>query len=162
MEMTRKDVYLGTGAIIVIVVCTYLLYTDGQFVKMESEDTALVEEVPAMTALMKEVLEKSTGFQLLVSYTDGGFQPSHASIKRGDTVRFTNNSSGEVWVSAAAVHNGNIFPGGPSSCGQSAFDSCTALQPKEFWEFTFDESGTWGYINVANPTHDAALEVVAL
>src|SRR6185312_8803915 len=37
-------------------------------------------------------------FQHLVSYTNTGFAPSSLTITVGDTVRFTNNSTGELWV----------------------------------------------------------------
>jgi plastocyanin len=152
--MSRKEAYLGIGAIIVIAACALLLY------ERPAKQLAIIEEVPPMTALMRQVLEKSTGFQLLVSYTDRGFEPAFASIRQGDAVRFTNNSSRELWVSAAAVHRGEMYPRAADSCGQSAFDSCVALQPKEFWEFTFEDAGVWGYANIANPAHEAALEVV--
>ncbi len=157
--MTQKELYLGVGALVVIALSFYLLYAESGLEAIRGSDHQ-EQEVPAMTALMKEVLEKSTGFQLLVSYTDRGFEPAHASIKVGDAVRFTNNSSRELWVSSAAVHSANIYPGGADSCGQSSFDSCVTLQPKEFWEFTFEESGRWGYINVAETSHSAALEVI--
>lgn len=158
MQITRKEFFIGAGALAVIAVSILLLY--GYRVPGDAGKAELgQDEVPAMTAVMRQVLEKSNGFQLLVSYTDDGFQPSHAYINEGDTVRFTNNSSERLWVAAAPVHNGTIYPGGPESCGQSDFDSCLALEPREFWEFTFEQKGVWGYTNAADTAHTAALEV---
>lgn len=157
MHITRREFLIGAGAIVVILVSVLLLYSfDVPGAKAPTIDA---DEVPAMTAVMQQVLEKSNGFQLLVSYTDEGFQPPHATIKEGDTVRFTNNSEKRLWVAAAPVHNGSIYPGGPQSCGQSDFDSCVVLEPDEFWEFTFQLDGVWGYVNATDVAHSAALEV---
>lgn len=98
---------------------------------------------PQMTETMKKVLEESKGFHALVSYTERGFEPRTLSIKKGETVRFTNNSSRDVWVASS----GTLYPGGNNSCGQSAFDSCVSLHPLEFWEFTFGERGEWSFVN---------------
>lgn len=158
MHITRKEFLMGAGAVGVILVSVLLLYSF-EVPGAKAPTTQGGEEVPAMTAVMQQVLEKSNGFQLLVSYTDEGFQPSHAIIKQGDTVRFTNNSDKRLWVSAAPVHNGSIYPGGSQACGQSNFDSCVVLEHYEFWEFTFDQPGVWGYVNATDVAHAAALEV---
>ena len=91
-------------------------------------------------------LEKSRGFEVLVSYTDGGFEPDEAVIERGQSIRFTNNSSGVLWVAAAGDDESPRYPG-LGDCGASLFDTCTALAPNEFWEFTFEEIGTWAFQN---------------
>src|SRR3989344_4513846 len=99
---------------------------------------------PPLSAAMQAVLAKSNGFQLLVSYTDRGFEPPAATIKKGQTVRFTHNSSRDLWVAATGTA-GAVYPGTGKECGQSAFDSCFSLKPQEFWEFTFEVAGTWSY-----------------
>ncbi len=109
-------------------------------------ETLPVAPPPPVTKTMQAVLEKSTGFSAVVSYTDNGFEPAQTVIKRGDTVRFTNNSTGKMWVTAAA-NGGSVYPGSSESCGQSAFDTCTPLAPNEIWEFTFEKAGTWSYQN---------------
>ncbi len=122
---------------------------DGVFTPFAREVSPLTLEVnadgviipPPMTETMKTVLEKSSGFQALVSYTDRGFEPQALSIKQGGTVRFTNNSPREIWVASVGVP----YPSGSADCGQSAFDSCVVLKPLEFWEFTFNEKGEWTY-----------------
>lgn len=159
MQITRKEFLIGAGSVVVILTSVLLLYSFEIPGASDGAEDAAADTVPAMTAVMQQVLEKSNGFQLLVSYTDEGFQPPHATINEGDTVRFTNNSSKRLWVAAAPVHSGAIYPDGPSSCGLTAFDSCVALAPKEFWEFTFDEMGVWGYVNATDVAHAAALEV---
>ena len=98
------------------------------------------------------------GFQYLVSYTADGFVPNALSVKKGETVRFTNNSGGGLWVASAALPGGDVYPG-QSDCGASAFDSCTPLKPQEFWEFTFDAAGTWSYKNNSDSTKTGVIKV---
>jgi plastocyanin len=78
-------------------------------------------------------------FALLVSYTDQGFEPSHATVHVGDMVRFTNNSTKPMWI----THSN--YPAAGKSCGTSALDTCKALPPGEYWEFTFTSAGTWTF-----------------
>ena len=92
-----------------------------------------------------QILASSTGFQYLISFTGDHFEPATTTIHRGETVRFTNNSSAPLWLTADA-RQGATYPSS-GGCGVSALDSCGAIQPQEFWEFTFSESGTWGLIN---------------
>ena len=83
---------------------------------------------------------------MLVSYTDRGFEPSNTTIKSGETIRFTNNSSHDLWIAANGTSANPIYPG-TSNCGASALDTCKSLKPGDFWEFTFTQAGTWGYQN---------------
>ena len=103
-------------------------------------------------------LEKSRGFEVLISYTDIGFEPSEAAINRGESVRFTNNSSHDLWVASEGTTQNPIYPG-RSECGGSPFDSCRALAPREFWEFTFEESGTWLFRNNLDKEQSGAVRV---
>lgn len=106
-------------------------------------------EPPPYTEEIDAQLKASKGFSLLVSYTDGGFEPQTAEIEKGETVRFTNNSSHDMWV-AASGEMGSVYPG-PGTCGQSAFDICKAIGRGMFYEFTFDEAGIWGYHDNSEP-----------
>ena len=92
------------------------------------------------------ILEKSRGFEVLISYEDNGFWPKEATIRRGESVRFFNASSQDVWIAAAGADTSPVYPG-TSECGASLFDSCKALQPRDFWEFTFEKEGVWNYQN---------------
>lgn len=107
---------------------------------------------------MEAILAASDGFQYLVSYTDGGFEPPTLSVKRGETVRFTNNSQSDLWVASIAMQGGTVYPG-QSDCGASAFGTCAALKPQEFWEFTFDAVGTWSYKNNSDAAKTGTITV---
>lgn len=111
---------------------------------------------PPMTASDTIAAQQGNVFQLLVSYTDTGFEPRTATIKAGDTVRFTNNSSGQLWVAASGD---TLYPSVQNGCGSSALDSCQALTPGEFWEFTFTQAGTWEFDNNLNKSDAGTLIV---
>jgi plastocyanin len=102
--------------------------------------------IPPLTPEVQAQLAASHGFQMLVSYTNQGFQPTSATIKKGDTIRFTNNSSHDLWIAASGTSANPVYPGS-SDCGATALDTCKSLKPGDFWEFTFTKSGTWGYQN---------------
>lgn len=113
-----------------------------------------------MTEFMAKTLEKSTGFQHLVSYTDNGFEPPVLNIKKGEIVRFSNSSSRDLWVATVVSANRRLYPAGArESCGQSAFDSCISMKPFEFWEFKFDVVGEWSYRNNASSENFAIIRV---
>ena len=91
-------------------------------------------------------LEKSRGFEVFISYTDSGFEPREAMLKRGESVRFTNNSSRMLWIGSLGSEAAPLYPG-TSDCGTSLFDTCKALKPRDFWEFTFERAGEWVFVN---------------
>ena len=88
---------------------------------------------------------------MLISYTARGFEPKTVTVKNGDAIRFTNNSSEDLWVASTGA-SGSVYPGTDKECGQSSFDTCHVLKHGEFWEFTFTTSGTWSYQNNRDTT----------
>jgi plastocyanin len=91
-----------------------------------------------------QALAASHGFQLLISYTDTGFQPASATIKKGQTIRFTNNSSGQLQIVAD---------------GKTPLPAASSEVSGQFWEFTFTDSGTWQYENTLNPKYSGMIRV---
>lgn len=86
---------------------------------------------PAPTAA--DYVTAQQGFEDLVQYTDSGFHPITLTIKKGETVRFTNISSAAVTVAT----DGTQSP---------------ALNHGEYWEHTFAKSGSSQYTNGAGNT----------
>lgn len=142
---TRREILIGALAVAVLAISIYAL---SQIDKAPAADTTpaaeVVKPIPPYTEEIAAQLATSKGFQLLVSYTDNGFEPATGTIKKGETVRFTNNSSGDLWLAASGE---KLYPSVVNGCGSSALDTCKALKPQEFWEFTFAAAGTWGYHN---------------
>ena len=138
--------------ILLALACAYLLATRAGVLEQISQPAPAsgevtfgdeiregVAPVPALSQELSESLAQSTGFQALVSFTDDGFEPGSLTVQAGDTVRFTNNSSGNLLVRATDAADAPCEPG--------SFDSCKALEPQEFWEYTFPTAGTWHYSN---------------
>ena len=97
-------------------------------------------------------------FGVLVSGTDTGFEPREISVKRGETVRFTNNSHNAMWIAAAGPNQ--LYPAGTNTCGSSAFDSCRVLRPGDYWQFTFKEVGSWNFSNKFGGKNTGVIHVV--
>lgn len=114
--------------------------------------------MPVFSSSTQMKLEKSDGFQHLVSYTDGGFEPAHLTMKRGEVVRFTNNSSSDLWIGPDGS-NVQIYPKSGATCGSSALDSCEPFTPQDFWEFTFDAAGEWHVVNNLDKSKGAVIIV---
>ncbi len=77
-----------------------------------------------------------------VSLTDSGFSPASITIHAGDTVVFTNNSQGRMWVASDPHPTHTDYPG---------FDEKSAAVSGGSYSFTFTRVGSWGYHNHLNP-----------
>ena len=85
---------------------------------------------------------------ITVTYTDTGFSPETIEIESGETVRWVNNSTRNLWVASAVHPTHTLYPlKADGDCLGSSFDACTGIAPDESFEFTFNESGSWNYHN---------------
>ncbi len=150
-ETTKKNWTIGIIAVLAL--CAAVFFFHGRAAAPADDSRAAADgqsgkiPQPPFTPEVRAMLAESSGFQFLVSFTDRGFEPASATIKKGETVRFTNNSSTDLWVASVGTADGAPYPGGSEECGQSAFDTCKVLKPGEFWEFTFAQAGVWSYHN---------------
>jgi plastocyanin len=164
--MIRKQ--LGILAVLLLFVGIVWYFTKpGGVMQPVADDTtktlaAQIREgtapMPVFSSSTQMKLEKSDGFQHLVSYTDGGFEPAHLTMKRGEVVRFTNNSSNDLWI-AADGSNVEIYPRTMATCGSSDLDSCEPFTPQDFWEFSFEAAGEWRVVNNLNKERGATITV---
>lgn len=82
----------------------------------------------------------------VITYTDAGFVPSSVAIKKGQTVRWENNSGSKVWPASAVHPTHSVYPQkSASDCLGSTFDACKGLQKGESWDFTFNNVGEWRF-----------------
>ncbi len=84
-----------------------------------------------------------------VTYTDQGFQPSQVSISTGDTVRWVDEASNDMWVASDEHPRHTNYAGTSRSehCAgetNTAFDQCSR---GDTYSFTFEKEGTWDYHN---------------
>ena len=149
--MNSKGYSLVVAAVVVVVLAVYLFAGTAGKATLPAQAnpepaSATTPEpaqvVPEPTTSDTVVAQPSRGFQVLVSYTDRGFEPSDTKVAKGDTIRFTNNSSGNMWIAASGTR---LYPAATGSCGSRAFDTCKALKAGEYWEFTFNVAGGWTY-----------------
>lgn len=87
---------------------------------------------------------------ITVDYTDQGFAPRTLTVKVGDTVRFVNQSSHDMWVGVDEhpSHTQYDNTSRDEHCPDgSAFDQCARSGPGTSWDFTFAKAGTFGYHN---------------
>ncbi len=151
--MYHKALYGGLAiCLLLIAIIIWLSYAS----QTAPGSTGVTSPQTAAHSLSNSPAPKPGGFQLLISYTESGFQPAIAHVKPGNTVRFTNNSSGTLWVSA---YGRNVYPRESSSCGQSALDSCKAIARGAFWEFTLKNAGTWLYQNKNDTSKNGSIVV---
>jgi plastocyanin len=64
------------------------------------------------------------GFQYLVQYTSSGFRPASLTMKKGETIRFTNTSADQVTLSVGSTSSGT-------------------LARMQYWEYTAAKAGTF-------------------
>lgn len=91
---------------------------------------------------------------VIVTYTDTGFEPKSITINQGQAVRFVNQSSRGMWVGSDSHPTHTNYPvKAESDCLGSSFDACRGIPAGESWSFTFTEAGTWGYHNHTQAGH---------
>lgn len=90
-----------------------------------------------------------TGTVTMVTYTDQGFAPKTVTIKKGETVMWTNKSREQmdVAVNPHPTHNGYDGTTRQQHCapgGKPSFDQCAS---GDTYTFTFTKVGQWSYHN---------------
>ena len=95
---------------------------------------------PPTREMTTKALANTTGYQALITYTDRGFEPKSATIKAGQTVRFTNNSSGALQLSVLGSTE-------------------VALAPQEFKEIAFDAKGDHNFFNRLDEDRSGVVKV---
>lgn len=129
--------------VIAIVLGIYFFTKSDNNKKIKSDEIAknfLAEETP-----MQEL-----GPQII--YSDVGYSPQTLTIKKGETVIFSNQSSQATWPASAMHPTHRDYPT-TGGCLGSTFDACRGLQPNETWTFTFDFSGDWKYHDHLHPSN---------
>ena len=84
-------------------------------------------------ANLNEESEKP-GDRLTILINDGGFNPVELSIKKGETVTFSNVGENEHWPASAIHPTHQVYP---------EFDPKKGLEEGEEWTFTFKRAGVW-------------------
>ncbi|MBI3051753.1 hypothetical protein HYY74_04830 [Candidatus Woesearchaeota archaeon] len=94
----------------------------------------------------------------LVKIYASEFKPYELRIKVGDKVTFYNLDSRPHWP-ASDIHPTHRFYPEPGGCIGSRFDACKPLQKDDFFVFTFNQSGRWGYHDHLNASMEGLIVV---
>lgn len=94
----------------------------------------------------------------MVYYTDAGFVPEEVEVKKGDEVRWVDESSNPMWVAVDRhpVHSEYDDTRLDEHCPGDSFDQCEA---GDVYSFTFEKEGEWSYHNHNNARHTGMVTV---
>lgn len=82
--------------------------------------------------------------ELTVVYNNDGFNPKELKIKKGQTVKFINQSDRKMWVASNDHPAHDLYP---------EFDQKEITERGTTYEFKFDKPGSWGYHNHMYSNH---------
>ncbi|HEY4522364.1 MAG TPA: plastocyanin/azurin family copper-binding protein [Candidatus Paceibacterota bacterium] len=110
-------------------------------------DNGAATEVPIVVTPAPET---PTGPAATISYTDDGYAPASVTVKVGETVRFVNNSSRDMWPASArhpdhTAYDGTALSAHCAAGAVSSFDACSARKAGQTYEFTFTKAGEWAF-----------------
>lgn len=88
--------------------------------------------------------------EVVVIYTDSGYQPNQVIVKKGTKVSFRNESSGGMWTASGVHPTHQLLPG---------FDQLKSVTKGGTYEYTFVKVGTWKYHNHIKPTDGGMVTV---
>ncbi len=94
----------------------------------------------------------------VITLTDSGWSPKTATIKKGDSVVFQNNSTAGMWPASAPHPQHDAYPE-KGLCGGSLFDSCASISSGGSWTIQFNRTGTWKFHNHLNPSFTGSITV---
>ncbi len=87
---------------------------------------------------------------VVVTYTDSGYQPNQVTVKKGTKVTFVNDSTGSMWTASGVHPTHQLLPG---------FDQLKSVVKGGKYEYTFSKVGTWKYHNHVKPTEGGIVTV---
>jgi plastocyanin len=86
-----------------------------------------------------------------VKYTADGFSPKTLTIKKGQSVTWTNETGNPLWVASDPHPQHTDYDGTARTehCDNTNPDAFDACSPTNSFTFTFNKEGTWKYHNHA-------------
>lgn len=128
----------------------------------ETDADATADDADAAAA--DDAADVPAGTTHTVNRTSTGFTPSTVTIKKGDTVKFVNQTETDIWPASNAHPSHTNYPNsGLAKCGSGEastnFDACKSIGPDKSWEFIFAEVGTWKYHDHFSPSKEGTIVV---
>ncbi len=139
----------------IIILAVIVIGILGAFVLMDrtvmvEEETLPLEEAPVTIDRENGEVSDTEIEVIVVTYTDGGFDPAIVTVREGETVRFFNGSSRAMWIASNPHPAHTAYPG---------FDQLSSSGLGHSYEFTFDRVGSWGYHNHTFDRHGGTVVV---
>ncbi|HJL55732.1 MAG: cupredoxin domain-containing protein [Candidatus Pacebacteria bacterium] len=133
--------------IIIIIAVGFFLLQDGTTEDAGTVTNEMTTEETGDTADMivedEDTALDTTAEVIVVTYTSSAFSPKDIAVSAGQTVRFVNESSGNMWVASDEHPTHTVLP---------EFDNKESVGNGENYEFVFTETGEWNYHNHVNPS----------
>jgi len=155
----KKKLILGLLAILIILGGLWYLNQSGALLgdggfsikrtltedDINLSDNDLVPAIPQVAGVepTAQDLASSDFSEILVSYTNSGFEPREMTIFPGQTITFINSSDSKMWV-ASDDHPAHLL--------LPAFDQKKSVEIGGTYSFTFNSSGEWTYHNHVKPS----------
>lgn len=135
------------GVIVVVVVIGVVFFMNN---KADAPTDSQNQTTPTPNPTPSPTPVSTTPQTFDVSMTDAAYAPAALTIKKGDTVKFTNNGTKLNWP-ASAPH--------PTHTDYPEFDPKVGVAVGQSWSFTFTKTGTWRYHDHLNPTRFGSVVV---
>lgn len=144
----------GLIAILVIALIAIGAYAFSTNRAAAPSNEAMIQEPVANTDTTIENEEDGGPAFTVITLTENGFSPASVTVARGETVRFINESSRGMWVGADEHPTHTEYDGTSTRehCANgmntaASFDQCSSVTRGEFWDYTFEKTGTFGFHN---------------
>ncbi|OGG60873.1 hypothetical protein A3C86_00380 [Candidatus Kaiserbacteria bacterium RIFCSPHIGHO2_02_FULL_49_16] len=156
-----NKIILWVVGLLIIVGGWYLFTTDSnESADAVSDSAPQTEQAPVDAPEAVATSAQEVTLPVVIKFTDAGYVPSSVTIKKGQTVRWTNESGTNTWPASAVHPQHSAYPQkSASDCLGSSFDACRGLAQGESWDFKFDVVGEWKFHNHLNPTHRGSVTV---
>lgn len=107
--------FLWLGILLVIAAVAYILHLSfparAPAAQTSSTNTQVTFPKDAPAPQSQDYVPAQHGFQYLVQYTASGFHPSSLTIKKGETIRFTNTSAATLQLAFSGTQQTPVAHG---------------------------------------------------
>ena len=160
LGLMPKKIYLLIAVLVVVVLVTarFIFFRQKNTNEVSTSRKGFADPVRLPLEGTAPPLEDNFPDDIIVAYTDNGFNPGSLTVKKGKTVIFKNDSSRDFWP-ASAVHPAHDAYPEKGGCINSKFDACNLVLPGGIWRFTFNFPGTWKYHDHLSPRFNGTIVV---
>lgn len=150
--MNTKNLLIAILAVALIALGVYAFSTN-RAAAPSTEATVEENTVESPISVTQNEEDGGPAFTV-ITLTNSGFSPASVTVARGETVRFINDSSRGMWVGADEHPTHTEYDGTSTRehCANgtntgTSFDQCASIEKGEFWDYTFEKTGTFGFHN---------------